>query len=308
MHEIDMWRGGRVVIAGKGLRQKLEWLIRVDESQPKYTNLNDGSQGDVSDLIMKINREKIGGYEDWRLPDKIELYALKDDPHEPKESIRLWSSSPTKSSEVAWHYCFYSFNGGAPETEPRSTPLPVRLVRSVSNRRDPATDTEEASRWCDSEPDLEGSAAIGIVELIERISAPMLKQHPEVQVRVRRYADDGAIEIFATLDGHKTSCWSENFTRKHSTIGEDFMAMNRAFPERSSIGGGGGWIDRFPAFVDSLVMTVASLLWEIGVHVCDEGDEVFTAFCDGLSREIRVSLPRYSNIHVGSRVFTYGAM
>lgn len=304
MHEMKMWKEARVVVAGKGLKQQLEWLIRADESQPVYTNLDDGSEGDASDVIQKINREKIGGYDDWRLPDKLELYALVGDPEEPKSAFRFWSSSPTGRSEIGWHYWF---GGGMAEPEPRRTSLPVRPVRTALNR-DPAADEEEAARWCDSEPSREGSIVIGIVELIKQVSVPILKSHPQVQISVRRYSDNGAIAIFATLDGRKASVWSEDFANDHSASAEDFMAMRRAFPELVNTGSGGGWIDRFPVKVEHLVSTIVGLLSGIGVHICGDGDDSHKAFCTYVRREVLPLLPRCYKIRVGNRVFTFGML
>jgi hypothetical protein len=127
---------------------------------------------------------------------------------------------------------------------------------------------------------------------------------------VRRYADDGAVEVFATIDGVRASCRTVYFTHSHSAVAEDVWAMRSAFPSRTSTGIGGGHIDRFPVLVSSLVGSVAALIAEIGVQVCeDDSDEAWTAFCDRVRREVLIGLgPRCYKIQVGSRVFSYGVI
>lgn len=293
----------RLFVHDRGAKDRREWLIRQDESVVLYTNRGDGSDGDASALVLQANALKFGGHCDWRIPELVELDALVGSPEEPSGG-KFWSSSPPKIDGTAPFFQFFFGEIGAESQESR---LHVRLVRSIT----PAlTHEEELAQWSDLEPSRSGSVIVGIGALVDRIASRFHDAHPDVRVLVRRYADDGAVEVFATIDGVRASCWTECFARSRLVVAEDVWGMRAAFPSRTSTGIGCAHIDRFPILVSSLVGSVAALIVEIGVQVCeDNSNEAWIAFCDRITREALAGLgPRCYKIRVGSRIFTYGVI
>ena len=73
MSNLDGVMGQRFVEDGNRTIKDVHTGLVWQESYAYVETGNNISWYDAQDYISKLNREKLGGYEDWRLPDRLEI-------------------------------------------------------------------------------------------------------------------------------------------------------------------------------------------------------------------------------------------
>jgi len=109
-----------------------------------FTNLDNGAPSDASGYVTAVNAMNLCGFNDWRMPTRLELLTLVDNQYATGIPIsttwfpntapaNTWSAQGRSlDSDMAWYTSFVStFGGGSSNTSPRSDALAVRLVRGT---------------------------------------------------------------------------------------------------------------------------------------------------------------------------------